>query len=97
MLPCLVMYDNVPNGPGGIYVMPVDAKGTADYVIDGVMGRLEEAGHAGSTLTLKSDGEESILAVEKATAIARNARTPLVESPVGESKCNGAMEGANRR
>ena len=92
MMPCLVMCDNVPQGPGGIYVIPVDAKGTADYVIDGVVGRLEEAGHSGSTLTLKSDGEEAIMAVKRATAIALKARTTLVESPVRESACNRAME-----
>ena len=61
------------------------------------MEKLEEAGHVGTKVTLKSDGEESIVALKKSVAIARKTQTPLIESPARESKCNGAMENAIRR
>ena len=80
-----------------MFAIPVDHKGPTGHVVPCILERLEEVGHVGTRVTLKSDGEESIVAVKREVAIGRKAETPLVESPVRESKCNGAMENAIRR
>ena len=60
MVPCLVMYDNQQEN---IWAIPVDHKGVGESVAEGVMDRLAEAGHIGTTLTLTSDGGESSVAL----------------------------------
>ena len=54
--------------------------------------KLEEIGYSGSKVVLKSDQEPSMLSLKKAVAIARQGETCPIESPVRESKSNGAME-----
>ena len=45
---------------------------------------------------IKSDQEEAIIALKKAVAVKRQAETVLIESPVRDSRANGAAERAIR-
>ena len=56
--------------------------------------KLERAGYGGVAITLKSDGESSIVALKRSVALRRSAETMHIESPVRESKSNGAIEKA---
>ena len=53
-------------------------------------------GYGGVKLALKSDGEAAIKALVHAVAISRKAETPIIQSPLRESRCNGAVERAVR-
>ena len=54
--------------------------------------KLNQAGCRGTKVVLKSDQEESIIALKKAVAIKRQAETVPIESPVLDSRANGAIE-----
>lgn len=57
-----------------------------------ILQKLEFAGDAGEELTLKSDQEESVLALKRAVAARRMARTTMVESQVRVSRTNPRIE-----
>jgi len=57
---------------------------------------IEEMGYGGTKAILKSDQEPAMLSLKKAVAVARQAETCQIESPVRESKANGAIERAIR-
>ena len=54
--------------------------------------KLNQAGCHGTKVVLKSDQKESIIAPKKAVAIKRQAETVPIESPVRDSRANGAIE-----
>lgn len=56
--------------------------GVREEVVDWVLQKLEFAGHVGTVLTMKSDQEEADVALKKAVAARRSARTVLAESHV---------------
>ena len=89
--PILVVYDNVLEA---IWALPVQAKGQSKQTVDWIVNKLDEAGYRAQQVTLKSDGEPAITALRKAVAAARIGVTPLIDSPVRESKANGAVEAA---
>ena len=86
----LVMYDNWLEA---FRALPVRNKGLVKYVVDWSMDTLDEAGYRGERITLKSENEPAIVSLKKAVAAARKGDTPLIETPVRESKANGAVEG----
>ena len=59
-----------------------------------MLPRSMKGGHCGERVTLKSDGEVSIVALKNAISASRIGKTGLIESPVRESKANGAAEAA---
>lgn len=82
-----------------IHVDSVDAISAMLVSHDGVHGegfdwapqKVEFAGHVRDELSLKSDEKESVIALKRAVAARRNARTTLVESQVRvsyESECS---------
>ena len=87
--PVLVGYDNDSHG---IWALAVDAKGATRPAVQWVNGKINEAGFLGTPITLRSDQEEAILALKKAVAIYRQAETVMLESPVRDSKANGASD-----
>ena len=89
MCPGLVGYDNDSHG---IWALAVDTKGATRPAVQWVNGKINEAGCLGTQITLRSDQEEAILALKKAVAIYRQAETVMLESPVRDSKANGAAE-----
>ena len=93
MCPVLVGYDNDSHG---IWALAVEAKGANRSSVQWVNGKINEAGCMGTPITLRSDQEEAILALKKAVAIYRQAETVMLESPVRDSKANGAAERAVR-
>ena len=90
----LVVYDHAKLG---LWTLPVEKKGADENVVSWVVGKLEECCYAGTPITLKSDQEPAMMSLKRAIAIRRRTETPLVESPVRESKSNGKIERAIRR
>ena len=72
--------------------MAVDHKGPTDSAVKWVTGKINESGNAGTKVVIKSDQEESIIALKKAVTIRRQAETVLIESPVRDSRANGSAE-----
>ena len=91
--PTLIVYDDKAMS---IWALPVENKGPVDYVVKWFVGKLEESGYDGEKVAIKSDQEVAILALKRAVIAARQGETVPIESPVRESKCNGAVERAVR-
>ena len=92
--PVLVAYDSSCKS---IWVMEVEHKGVDAHVgVEWLHEKLQMAGYGGVKITVKSDGEPSILAFKHALALKRQAETALIESPVRESKANSHVEMAIR-
>ena len=89
----LVMYDHKMKS---LWAIQVEHKGAVDYVVKWCLNKFEESGYLGSRITLKSDQEPSMVALKDAIAAARVGDTAFIESPVRESKSNGAAERAIR-
>ena len=89
----LIGYDHQKSG---FWALPVESKGAQEQVVKWIAEKLEEAGYAGVPVTIKSDQEPAMIALKQAVAIKRKAETPLIESPVRESKSNGRIERAIR-
>ena len=93
ILPVLILWDD---NLKAIWALPVERKGVEEVVVDWTRKKLEEAGYGGTRITLKSDQEPAMLALKAATAGSRKAETAMIDSPVRESKSNGAVERAVR-
>ena len=72
--------------------MAVEKKGVSETVTKWINGKINEAGCAVTAVTIRLDQEEAIVALMKSVAIYRRAETVLLESPVRDSKANGAAE-----
>lgn len=72
----------------------MQGKGVRPEVVDWILQKAEFAGNAGVELTLKSDQEEPTVALKKAVATRRTARTVLVESHMRVSRTNPKVERA---
>jgi len=93
MCPVLVGYDNDSHG---VWALAVDAKGATKPSVQWVKNKIDEAGCSGTPVSLRSDQEESIMALMRAVAIYRQAEAVMLESHVRDSKANGAAERAVR-
>ena len=91
MCPVLIGYDH---NSLGVWALAVEQKGVSEPVTKWVSGKIDEAGCSGTQVTIRSDQEEAIVALKKSVAIYRRAETVLLESPVRDSKSNGAAERA---
>ena len=79
-----------------IWAMPVDIKGPTQSAVNWLVGKIGQAGCRGVKVVLKSDQEESIMALKKAVAVMRQAPTVNIESPVRDSQAKGSAERAVR-
>ena len=79
-----------------MWALPVDKKGPVPYVVSWIADRLESVGYTGMKLTMKSDQDTSVDALQRAVALRRQAVTTLIASPVLESQSYGAIERAIR-
>ena len=86
--PILLMFDS---RIGMMWALPAEHKGPVPHVVRWCVEKLERAGYGGVAITLKSDNEDSIVALKKSIALRRSAETMPIESPVRESKSNGAI------
>ena len=91
--PVIVGYDH---GSRSIWAMAADRKGATDSSMKWLDNKINESGHSGTKIVLKSDQEESIIALKKAVAIRRQSETVMIESPVRDSRANGSAERAVR-
>ena len=87
--PVLVGYDHRSKG---VWAMAVDHKGPTDSSVKWITRKIDESGNAGTKVVIRSDQEESIIALKKAVTIRRQAETVLIESPVRDSRANGSAE-----
>ena len=79
-----------------VWFMATNMKGPTDSAVKWLTGKIDQAGCRGVKVVLKSDQEESIIALKKAVAIKRQAPTVNIESPVRDSQANGSAERAVR-
>ena len=85
----LVGYDHRSRG---IWAMAVDQKGPTGSSIAWMESKLNQAGCRGTKVVLRSDQEESIIPLKKVVAVKRQAETVSIESPVRDSRANGAFD-----
>ena len=93
MYPVLFGYDNDSHG---IWALAVAAKGATKPSVQWVKGNIDEAGCSRTPVSLRSDQDESIMPLKRAVAVYRQVETVMLESPVRDSKANGAAERAVR-
>ena len=93
-MPILVMKDLAGSrtSTGMVFARVVQAKGAQAYAVKRTAMDIGLLGHR--ELVLKSDGEPAMVALKNAVKDERSERIVLEESPVGESKSNGAIENA---
>ena len=91
--PILILYDD---NLETIWAIPVETKGAVQFVVNWCVEILDVAGYSNTDITIKSDQEPAILALKSAIAANRTGVTAMIDSPVRESKANGAVEGAVR-
>lgn len=91
--PVIVGYDHDSRG---IWAMAVDSKGVTESSTKWLDGKINEAGQSGTKVVIRSDQEESIIALKKSVAIKRKAETVMIESPIRDSRANGSSEKAVR-
>ena len=92
-LPILVVFDDSKEA---FWTMPAGQKGPTEGGVKFCVDRLEDSGYVGEAITVKSDQEESIVALRRAISAARVGDTVPINSPVRCSKSNGEMERAAR-
>ena len=83
MQPTLVIYDD---DKMSFWALGVEQKGVTEGIVKYVAGIMDQSGHQGQRLTVKSDQEPSILALKRAVAAERVGKTVPIESPVRASK-----------
>ena len=91
--PVLVMYDSRTKAT---WCMMADHKGALPWIVKWCVAKLEEAGYNGKDITIKTDGEPALMDLKRAIMASRVGITTPIESPVRQSKSNGAMERAIR-
>ena len=91
--PTLVVHDN---NTLAIWASLRESKEISEDLVDWVCSNLRDAGYTGVRITLKSDGEEGMKALKSRVALKRKFATAIIQSPVRESKANGAMESSIR-
>ena len=89
--PILTTYDN---NTGSLHTYVVKKKGVVMWLPKAIGSDLEHMGYKGCRVSVKSDQENSVMAVKRSVAEWRSAPTSMIEAPVRESKCNGKMERA---
>ena len=87
--PVLVMYDDRTKA---VWCVMTDSKGPLSWVVKWCVSKLEEAGYNGQEITIKTHREPALLSLKGPAIATRNGVTTPVESPVRQSKANGAME-----
>ena len=79
-----------------IWAMAVDIEGPTQSAVKWLVGKIDQAGCCGVKIVLKSDQEESMVALKKTAAVMRQAPTVNTESSVRDSQANGNAERAVR-
>ena len=90
----LVVHDDKTQA---MWALAVRAKGSAPEVAAWVVHKIEEAGYRGMPISLKTDQEESIMALKRSIAVRRESRAAMIESKIRVSKSNPDVERAIRK
>ena len=80
-----------------MWALLVKHKGASPEVVSWVLQKLEEGGHTGKQVAMKTDQEAAIMSLKKAIMIRRDAKITPLESKVRVSQTNGRMERAVRK
>lgn len=95
--PRMVMVDH---NHGLVFSYSIPKKGAigeAEWVPSRMIRDIDNMGYKDVTIQIKSDQEPAIVAVQEYIRLHRNSQTIPINSPVGESECNGRAENAIRR
>ena len=91
--PVLVGYNHRSRG---VWATAVCQKGAVESSVKWLTDKIDQSGNRGTKVVIRSDQEESIMALKRAVAIKRQAETVLIESSVRDSQANGSAERAVR-
>ena len=90
----------VSHDDGGVWAYAVPGKGIQgdkNWVPKRMAKDIDNTGVKETKIQIKSDQEPAIVVVQEEVKEVRRARTICVNSPVGESECNGRAENAVKR
>ena len=85
---------------GRVFSYSVPRKGVAgeaEWLPKRMIKDIDNMGYTDVRIQIKSDQEASIVAIQEYIRLHRKAATIPINSPVGESECNGRAENAIRR
>ena len=92
----MVMIDH-NHGRVFAYAVPREGvTGEAEWVPSRMTRDLDNMGYKATKVSIKSDQEPAMVALQEAIRKERQAHTISTNSPVGESECNGRAENAIR-
>ena len=91
--PFLIIYDDHSEA---LFAVAVPSKEYQDWFAEPLKSIIDELGYSGVRVALKSDNAKELVRLRTEIAARRSAPSVPLESPVAESKCNGAIEKAVR-
>ena len=91
--PFLILFDDHSES---LFAVAVPTKEYQGWLADLVKAILDELGYAGVRIAIKNDNAQELIKLRSEVTARRAAPTVPLESPVAESKCNGAVEKAVR-
>ena len=89
----LVVHDDSNDG---LWALWVEKNGASAEVVAWIFDKIEEAEHSGQQISLKTDQEESIMALKRAEIVRRKVPIVPIESKVRVSESNPRIERAIR-
>ena len=90
----------VDHNHGRVFAYTVPRKGVtgeAEWISSRIIRDIDNMGYKNVCVQVKSDQEPAIVAVQEYIRFNRDSPTIPINSPVGESECNGRVENAIRR
>ena len=91
--PFLVIFDDHSES---LYAIALASKEYEDWLAEYVKAIIDELGYGGIRIAMKHDNAKELLRLRTEVTMRRSAPTVPINSPVKESKCNGAVERAVR-
>ena len=91
--PFLIIYDDHSES---LFAVALASKEYHDWLAELVKSIIDELGYAGVRIVIKHDNAQELIKLRSEVTARRSAPTVPMESPVAESKCNGAIERAVR-
>ena len=91
--PFLIVFDDHSES---LYAVAVATKEYEDWLAEYVKAIIDELGYSGVRIVIKHDNAKELVRLRSEVAARRTAPTVPIDTPVKESKCNGAVERAVR-
>ena len=91
--PFLIIFDDHSES---LFAVALASKEYEDWLAEYVKSVIDELGYAGVRIVMKHDNAKELVRLRREVTARRSAPTVPMDSPVKESKCNGAVERAVR-